>query len=177
MNEPDFAATSQVSTQQKTVRTEKLEIIDSKGSVRAILGMEDDETILELRDKSLTTRIKARIRKNGTPEVLLFDEDEEARIRLLVNNDDEPKITLRNEDGDVILKLALSSDDDALIEARDNQKNLRVGILASEKGGLVFVVDEDGDIVGHLPKGIEWTDILEAIGSIAELISLFGGMS
>lgn len=158
------------------VTTERLEIVDKMGNCRAILGQQEDQSVgLTLFNEATVKKLELRVRENGNPEVILYEDGGRIRIRIFVNQRGEPKIMLTDGYDTNILKLAVSEDDEPVLELRDSNGRTRVGIFVSDSGtGGIAVFNSSEKLIGSLPKE---TDLLEVIGTAAKLIGIIRAIS
>ncbi len=84
----------------KVVRTERLELVDHRGHVRAVLGCEEDSGLpsLALLDDEGQTRVIVGLSWNEVPQIQLTAPDGTARVALVVRPEGMGMVVLTDDE-------------------------------------------------------------------------------
>jgi hypothetical protein len=98
--------------QSRTLRTQRLEIVDAAGDMRAFVGMNRD----------------------GKPMVALYSDKQKVKFMLVLGDNDIPILVMNGKAGHDIIGMSVNDDDTAAINWSDRANKVR-GALTIEKDG------------------------------------------
>jgi hypothetical protein len=126
-----------------TVVAERFLLTDSNGTVRAVLGVnEQGEVMFGLSDARGNIRADVSVTADGLPRVELCDSAGNTRALMCVDEQDAPAITLFDSG---LVRLALSVNADGpFVALTDEQSRRQVTLLASGDTALAIFQDPDG---------------------------------
>lgn len=127
----------------RTVVAERFQLTDSNGTVRAVLGVNDQgEVMLGLSDARGNIRADISVTAGGLPRVELCDSAGNTRALVCVDERDAPAITLF--DGGMV-RLALSVNAEGpFVTLTDEQSRRQVTLLAGRDTALALFQDPGG---------------------------------
>ena len=141
----------------RTVVAERFLLTDSNGTVRAVLGVnEQGEVMLGLSDARGNIRADVSVTAEGLPHVELCDSAGNTRALVCVDQQDAPAITLYDS-GMVRLVLSVNADG-PFVALTDEQSRRRVTLLANSDTALAIFQDPDGRAVVTAGLGTNQAD-------------------
>jgi len=160
---------------EKTIRTNRIEIVDGKGNVRAVLGMtSNDEPRLALADRmghiqAMLSIVPVPGNPDGIPSLRLLDKAGIPRTDISLNSGGNPVITFRNNNGEHLASLGGSGSADGGAEwmLSDGDGKVRVTLSINHLGTNLFLLDKDRKPrarFGLKPDGTPIFDFLNVMG-------------
>ena len=145
------------SKEEKTLTTERVEIVDALGRVRILLEVtKDDSPRLVIMDSKGRKRAEMTLRGNAESALTLYDLQDRARTSLLVNQDEEPQLQFWDSKGKLRMDLLVNKNEFAGLRVMDGAEKKRV-IVGVQKDvvGISLLNEKEQQIleVGSDPKG------------------------
>jgi hypothetical protein len=130
-------------------RTDRIEIIDSRGAVRAELGMDDEDGVaLRFFAKDGALRSALRIDGDGDPQFGMGGARNPMRLMMAVNQEGMPVFTMTGENGGVLFSVCNYPMTGPVIQVREG----------AETGDPIRLMDFSGGYgagLGISPEGAE----------------------
>lgn len=127
----------------KTVVAERFLLTDSNGTVRAVLGVnEQGEVMFGLSDARGNIRADVSVTAGGLPRVELCDSAGNTRALMCVDEQDAPAVTLFDS-GTVRLALSVNAEG-PFVTLTDEQSRRQVTLMAGSDTALAIFQDPDG---------------------------------
>lgn len=124
----------------------EFQLVDKKGRVRAVLGVNDeDEPCLLFLDENEQRRISFYV-EDGQPGIDLADKNEHVRASLGLDDNSQPSLFLLDEKEKVRASLTLLEDDGPSLDLLDENEALRasLGLLRGDALPSLALVDKNG---------------------------------
>lgn len=139
------------SSQSPVVRTRRVEIVDSGGKNRIVLGVESGSPTLMLFDHLGKQRAGMFILPDGDPALGLADGTGRIRIGLGVRRDGSPTLALRDAAGKVRVEMDFNSERPVL-RFLDGSGQVRLGIAVTSDGSAgIQIYDPAGRVLFQAP--------------------------
>ena len=149
------AGVQETQKHEKVVTAEEFRVIDEEGKTRAMLAMlPDGSPNLVLFDNDLTPRVQIAVSAIGAPGILCFDKSGYkgaiASIGLLYG--DTPSIGLIDSDGNNRIQLSIDPDDDvAILGLYDKHERPRAKLIGMDEATILVLFDKEGKVMWSAP--------------------------
>lgn len=141
----------------KVLRCQKLQVVNSRGEIRAELEIQNDGAILNMADDQGVPRVILGI-KEGKSGLFLTDAAWNTRINLIVDKD-IPLLTLNDSVGEFRMVLTVDKNNTPIIELFDAQGNPRATLDVDELGPSLSLAGPKGKSVAYLTVTKDGSDL------------------
>jgi hypothetical protein len=123
------------------LRVERIELVDSNGDVRGVLGMYDDAIGFTVLDDSGESRARIGVALDGTPVIGIRDHDGRSSVGLGIKSDGAAMLAASEQEAGAVVLGAGSGATGLSIQDADGRVR---AVLQLESDGIVHVQLDDG---------------------------------
>ena len=130
----------------ETIAAEEFQLVDKKGHIRAVLGLNDeDEPCLLFLDDTEKPRLSIYV-EDGQPGIDLADDNEHVRASLGLDDDSQPSLLLLDEKEKVHASLILLEGEGPSLDFFDENdvRRASLGLLRDDALPSLALVDKNG---------------------------------
>ncbi len=126
---------------EKSIKTERLELVSPEGKTNAVLStLKDGTPSMEFRDSQDRTRLTLGLSSRGEPLVYLYGPDPKSLISMSMNDTVGPGVNMRDANGKLRLLVALSKEGTPWMQMTDAEDKplVNIGSLSQKRGQVTL---------------------------------------